>query len=617
MASSDSQTFSDFVTGDKQFEVPLYQRNYSWEKDHVEDLWDDLVEAVEMDRDHYIGTFLLMDDDRADDSAHKIIDGQQRLTTLTILLFELQERLDELGKETEARKIRGEYIARYGDQKLTLAGDDKTFFKRTIMENVLDDNRKGQKPNALSDVETASPSQGRLLKTKELIRVWLREGVPESSSHEDYVDFCIDLYHKIQSLPLLEYTVSSRSEAARIFQTVNDRGKSLTDLEITKSYLMHRVSLLENEDEADSSIESIQDSFNEIYDSIENISSGPSEDRVQRYHFIMWDDEWGTGWDQRHYQNHLEHLKEDFRAVGSVEEILRYVQELERMFGKLDELYNYTERDDLDNKCIETRLSNLFIAGRLANFYPLLMVAYDQYTREEVSEMTEDKFCELLEKVETFIVRTYIIEQKSADTGRTRVYPLARKLHYNAKETVPNSISPLHPDGVIERLKKRINDYCSDSRLESTLGESDVYRYYGSRKSELRLLLYTYESYLEDDEEDIQFYVEDVVNNRDDRFSIEHVWPQTPKEGFDEETKELVKQHTHRLGNLALMTPEDNAVKGNDPFEDKKKDFTRSKIRMLEAIFAMDEWGVNQIEKREQGMIRVIKERWPDEYTDS
>jgi len=61
MASSDSETFSGFVTGDKQFQVPLYQRNYSWEEEHVEDLWDDLVEAVEMDRDHYIGTFLLME----------------------------------------------------------------------------------------------------------------------------------------------------------------------------------------------------------------------------------------------------------------------------------------------------------------------------------------------------------------------------------------------------------------------------------------------------------------------------------------------------------------------------------------------------------------------------
>jgi hypothetical protein len=245
------------------------------------------------------------------------------------------------------------------------------------------------------------------------------------------------------------------------------------------------------------------------------------------------------------------------------------------------------------------------------------MVAYDQYTREEVPEMTEAKFCELLEKIETFIVRTYIIEQKSADTGRSRVYPLARRLHYDTKEIVPDSISPLDADGVIARLERYTHSYCSDSRLESTLGESDIYRYYGSRKSELRLLLSIYESYLEQEEEEIQFYLEDIVSNKNDRFSIEHVWPQTPKEGFDEATTELVHEHKHRLGNLALMTPEDNAVKGNDPFDEKKKHFDGSKIRMLEEIFSMDEWGVAQIDEREEKMIREIKKRWPDDYSDS
>ncbi len=613
MASSDSQTFSGFVTGDKQFQVPLYQRNYSWEEEHVEDLWDDLVEAVEMDRDHYIGTFLLMESEDNEGITHSIIDGQQRLTTLTILLFELQERLDELEKETVARKIRGEYIARYGTQKLTLAGDDETFFKRTILENMLDDDRKGQKEDALSDVETNSPSQDRLLTTKETLRDYLSDGVPPSAPHDNPAEFYTDLYQKIQSLPLLEYTVDSRSEAARIFQTVNDRGKDLTDLEITKSYLMHRVSLLEDGDQADAYIESIQDSFNEIYDSIENISSGPSEDRVQRYHFIMWDKEWGVGWNDRNYQNHLEHTKDHFRSVADVEKIKDYVHELERMFSQLDELYNHEKK--IKNERVDRHLSNLFLAGRLGNFYPLLMVAYDQYKGDVLSE---DEFCRLLEKIETFIVRTYIIEQKSADTGRTRAYPWARRLYYNAKDEEPDDVSPLEISGVIRRIEKYTHEYCSDSKLDSTLGESNVYGYFGSsRLNELRLLLYTFENHLESGEENIQFHADEVVNNKDDRFSVEHVWPQTPSDSLDEETRALIREHTHRLGNLALMTPEDNSVQGNDPFHDKKATFDGSKIRMLEEIFANDTWGVEEIDQREQEMLRVIRERWPDPHSGS
>lgn len=613
MASSDSQSFSGFVTGDKQFQVPLYQRNYSWEKEHVEDLWEDLVEAVEMDRDHYIGTFLLMESEDEEGITHSIIDGQQRLTTLMILLFELQERLEELGKDTVARKIRGEYIARYGTQKLTLAGDDETFFKRKILENMLDDDREGQRDDALSDVETDSPSQGRLLKTKQVLREFLSDGVPASAPHDDPAEFYIDLYQKIQSLPLLEYTVESRSEAARIFQTVNDRGKDLTDLEITKSYLMHRVSLLEDGDQADAYIESIQDSFNEIYESIENISSGPSEDRVQRYHFIMWDKDWGVGWDDRNYQDHLEYTKEHFRSVSEVEDIIEYVHELERMFSQLDELYNHKER--IENERVNLHLSNLFLAGRLGNFYPLLMVAYDQYKRDVISE---DEFCTLLGKIETFIVRTYIIEQKSADTGRTRAYPLARKRYYNGKGEDSDDVSPLDITGVIRRIERYTHDYCSDSKLESTLGDSNVYKYYqgSNRLNELRLLLYTFESYLESDQEDIQFRADDVVSNKNDRFWVEHVWPQTPSDMFSGDTKTLINEHKHRLGNLALMTQEDDIVMGNDTFEEKKAKFNGSKIRMLEEIYNEDEWGVEQIEEREQEMLRVIRNRWSDEYNE-
>ena len=608
MASSDSLTFSGFITGDKRFQIPPYQRNYSWGEEQVDDLWSDLIEAVEMDRDHYIGTFLLMEEELEEETVLQIIDGQQRLTTLTILLFELQERLDEYNEETTARKIRGEYIARYGTQKVTLAGDDKTFFRREILENISDDDRSGQNEVAVSDIDTDSPSQERLLNCKQILRERLEEGIPGQLPHDDPAAFYSDLYEKVKSLPLLEYTVDTRSEAARICQTVNDRGKDLTALEITKSYLMHRVSLLESGKKADDLIEKIQQEFSEIYDSVENVN-GPGEDRVQRYHFIVWNPDWTTGWDNRYYQNHLEHVKEHFRTVGSAEEIMEYAYELQSMFDRLDSLINYKE--NIDSNQIRKRLESLFIAGRLGNFYPLLMVAYDQYKEDQI---TEDQLCKLLHRIETFIVRTYIIEQKSADTGRSRAYPLARRLYYNTEEVVPESIDPLEIDDVIAKLEEHIDHYCDDDQIESTLGEAKVYRYYSgsNRLKELRLLLYVYEASLERQREDLQFDVQKVVSSDNGRISIEHIWPQTPDDRFDKETVNNIEDHKHRLGNLALMTREDNAARGNDPFSKKKDDFEGSKFRMLEEVFEKDEWSVEQIERREQRLLEQISRQWPN-----
>lgn len=290
---------------------------------------------------------------------------------------------------------------------------------------------------------------------------------------------------------------------------------------------------------------------------------------------------------------------------------MEYVYELESMFDRLDALINY--ENNIENSRIKKRLESLFIAGRLGNFYPLLMVAYDQFKQENV---TENQFCKLLDRIETFIVRTYIIEQKSADTGRSRAYPLARQLYYSTAQTVPESIDPINIDGVIQRLEQYTNYYCDDEQLESNLSNSDVYKYYGgsNRLKELRLLLYTYEVSLERKEEDLQFDPGKVVSSNSGRISIEHVWSQTPSDEFDEETKGLIEEHKHRLGNLALMTREDNAAKGNDPFQKKKQNFNGSKFRMLEEIFEKAEWDVAEIEVREEAILRSIRERWPVEY---
>ncbi len=441
-----------------------------------------------------------------------------------------------------------------------------------------------------------------------MLRSRLEEGVPDQIPHDEPSVFYRDLYETVKSLPLLEYSVESRSEAARIFQTVNDRGKDLTALEITKSYLMHRVSLLEDGAKADDLIGKIQQEFSEIYDSIENIS-GPSEDQIQRYHFIMWNPEWTTGWDNRYYQNHLDHVKEHFRSVSSAEEVMDYVYELETMFGRLDTLINFETK--VESSRVKDRLESLFIAGRLGNFYPLLMVAYDQFKKDQV---TEDQFCRLLRRIETFIVRTYIIQQKSADTGRSRAYPLSRRLYYSSTEAVPESIDPLGIEEVIGKLESYIDNYCDDDQLESTLAKSNVYKYYSgsNRLKELRLLLYAYEASLERAKEDLQFDAEKVVKSDNGRISIEHVWPQTPSDEFEEETKAQIEEHKHRLGNLALMTREDNAAKGNDPFSVKKQNFDGSKFRMLEEIFDKDDWNVDRIDVREQQILREIRERWPN-----
>jgi hypothetical protein len=153
-------------------------------------------------------------------------------------------------------------------------------------------------------------------------------------------------------------------------------------------------------------------------------------------------------YDKRYYQNRLKHVKKAFATDNGdlSEEIIDYTNDLKRSFQRLRELVTL---DGIDSTRIETRVENLYAVDRFGNFYPLLITVYDQYTRDLISE---SEFVRLLQKIETFIVRTYLIEQKSGDTGRTRAYPLTRQLYYNESGKQADDISPSSVDDVIDKL---------------------------------------------------------------------------------------------------------------------------------------------------------------------
>lgn len=202
-----------------------------------------------------------------------------------------------------------------------------------------------------------------------------------------------------------------------------------------------------------------------------------------------------------------------------------------------------------------------------------------------------------------------MIEQKAADTGRTRAYPLARQLYYNDSGREEGNIDPSSVDEVINKLADHVHNYCDDDTLMDTLYDADVYSYYSdsNRVNELRFLLNAYERSIERDRENIPFDVQEVVKNDSTDFTIaiEHVWPQTLSGAFPADLHDTIHENKHRLGILSLMTNKDNT--GNDPFEDKKSDFDESKFRMLNEIFENNSWSVEHMNDRENRMLDVIK----------
>ena len=111
-----TRTISDLFSVKKKYVVPRFQREYSWTREKVSELWDDIVSSILIEKDnsftheeYFIGSLVLVGDDKS--ISMQIVDGQQRLTTLTILLSTLCQRFLEIDRKNIAESIYDNYIA--------------------------------------------------------------------------------------------------------------------------------------------------------------------------------------------------------------------------------------------------------------------------------------------------------------------------------------------------------------------------------------------------------------------------------------------------------------------------------------------------------------------------
>jgi hypothetical protein len=222
----------DVFSDDYAFEIPAYQRPYAWEKEQAVDLLTDILAAMK-DKStsggvYFLGSVVLIKS--PNDPQSKVIDGQQRLTTLTILLSVLRD----LTTDDENRIGRRQYVFQKANKdrgtddrfRVLLRPRDRGFFRKTIQEPGA--------TNALPDVETLDGSQYRIAANARYFREQLDQ-MPEAE-RDSLVAFLI------QNCYLVVVAVPNAESARRIFTVLNARGLNLTPTDILKATLLDRVS---------------------------------------------------------------------------------------------------------------------------------------------------------------------------------------------------------------------------------------------------------------------------------------------------------------------------------------------------------------------------------------
>ena len=267
---SNQQSLNQFFTR-KILEVPKYQRSYAWEKQNIRELYEDVQEALETNSGHYIGTVVLSKTNNKD--VYHIVDGQQRLTSIVMFINAIVNELDDGRDQDYYRRI---YIKTKNTFKLTPLDRDKNFFYQLLNGNLTE--------------EAHSKSQRFMFEVYEEIQNIVDELIKDKMA----------FLRAIEDLYILEFIEDKESDAIRIFQTVNDRGKELSRMDKMKSLLFYFSNKYLDE-KYDDKINNTFGEIFELYDDIKligeeqkiNIISSKlfTEDDLLRQHHICFSEE--------------------------------------------------------------------------------------------------------------------------------------------------------------------------------------------------------------------------------------------------------------------------------------------------------------------------------------
>jgi hypothetical protein len=599
---------------DRVFRVPDYQRGFAWEERQITELLEDM-ETLPAGRDHYTGTLVLhradngheiTDDAGTSYSLYDVVDGQQRLTTISILLDRLAAELSAFDEaEALADGTRRMYIAARDPHgtplyKLTLNDDSRAFFRDAILE---------------AHPVIAGPtiaSHSRLIAAKERFSSYLTAKRAELDG--GYEAFLRDLHAKItRQLKWTLYEVETSADVGVIFEVMNDRGKALSELDKVKNYLMYVGSKLVDYEHHDLD-EDINDAWAMLFSELmaAHLSSSDNEDQLLRVHWLMAYDPQPRKWDgARSIKGRLNLRAYEADHPALLSELSLYAKGLSQASVAFSDARNPSRagafngyggdphtRDEIARW--NDRLVRLNV---MAPFLPLLVATRERYPSDGVP------YLELARLAEAFVFRVFTLMRRRADVGQAALFRIGHDLHRGAVE--------FHQ--ALRQVRATLREICPASTFEEQMrAERNWYEWGG-----LRFFLYEYERKLASAkgvEPDVPW---EELRRRDKSETIEHILPQSPSKAYwsDRFSPEDCLELTHNLGNLTLT--KDNSSYGNKSFPDKRGDAASDKTCYAKGAFyierelaAFEGWTPAQVHDRAERLIQWALARWAFDETD-
>ena len=553
---SKNYVVENLIGGNDFFEIPEYQRAYSWEMPQWEQFIDDLKNVKEK---YYLGHFLFEEGtDRL-----LVIDGQQRITTCMIFFRAIINSLEKRGVENKIKLFKHFLFDTIREKaRLKTVAYDNNFFNDLIVKNTVP-----QAPD--------TKSQNNIKDALEYFEKELDKIISEE---------ILQMAELLANATVTYYKVNDKAMAAQVFAFQNDRGKDLSELEKIKSYLFLQVYLNASGEKQKDTIEYIDRSFAKIYEGITKIEL--HEDAVVNYY-------WRSRSNKGLYSE---------KTLSEIKEVLAETPD------KLDWIRNFTSQladafafvamfENYDEDPYAVRLKQL---NNMALVYPFLLKA----NRLGASLV----FNRLMHFLENVIFRALLRGGRAELTSRLN-WMLAFSLRDELDEKITQAVSWLKDDSSYwgywgnGEMNRILNGYFYGNRVAGYF-----YRQYEAFRSEKGYD--TSNAVLSKNIEHIAPRTPTDGNPVANGYGI-YVDAVTPENGIES------GQWLNCIGNLMLISESHNKSIGNCPFKDKLASYKASPLRQqleIEAFATIRDgekvWDLDAIKKRKDVMIKAAMEIW-------
>ncbi|MFC6254687.1 DUF262 domain-containing protein [Secundilactobacillus hailunensis] len=588
------------IEGEKQYQIPIYQRNYSWSTQNIEDLFDDINSET---AGYYIGN-LLVTADKENKDYFEVVDGQQRLTTISLFflaIYETAEKMLHDENSSEINEIAKDIGSLEMDISRKLEMPDQTprvkllLPDKEIYENyfgIMHDKTKGKYGNYTF-----------AKRYKFIVELFQNE----FNTFADLKKF----FNQLNAVEVLFIKVGDISDAFNVFSSLNGKGMPLTMIDLLKAqYLKTATDSIEPE--------AASDSWDELIAVFSNEDSQIQSSEVTRFLLNCYDTFEGNGKSSITKGKALRLYEKVFDAKG-----YEYIYELTR-YAKIYSHISPRIVTDEDQQFGEENDNLLNSLGRLddSQAYPLILFALNLYLNKAISSKDVH---DVLHELINFFVRRNIVLRPKASNLRAKILEIIR--NYTASED--ESLSKL-----VTRSLQSISASDEEFRLALNKPVYDV------SPQTVRFILISlerkYGQYFNKQNPDSLDQTRSTKSGRKlPIWTLDHILPETNnlKHGWkhmispenEEEAKHLQQENMHRLGNLTLTgyNPEMSDrefVYKRDYSTDDSKDYLGLRTPLFlnksiadpdKTIEQKDEWTIKDIDRRTAYLIDKVIASFP------